>query len=77
MQAWFTQAHPTACKPCPAREWSCMPNACLLIRLCRPRGPDSTLTGLAVEALQDQLPDVRVLYSSATGASEPDNLRYM
>ena len=30
-----------------------------------------------MEALQDQLPDTRVLYSSATGASEPDNLRYM
>lgn len=37
----------------------------------------STRTGLAVEALQDQLPNGRVLYSSATGASEPDNLRYM
>lgn len=38
---------------------------------------DSSQTGLAVEALQDQLPNARVLYSSATGASEPDNLRYM
>ncbi|GFR48198.1 hypothetical protein Agub_g10015, partial [Astrephomene gubernaculifera] len=37
----------------------------------------SSQTGLAVEALQHQLPDARVLYSSATGASEPDNLRYM
>lgn len=39
--------------------------------------PDSSQTGLAVESLQDQLPDACVLYSSATGASEPDNLRYM
>ncbi|KAG2427670.1 hypothetical protein HXX76_012319 [Chlamydomonas incerta] len=36
-----------------------------------------TKTGLAMEALQDRLPNARVLYSSATGASEPDNLRYM
>ncbi len=42
-----------------------------------PPPPGSTRTGLAVEALQDQLPNARVLYSSATGASEPDNLRYM
>ncbi|GFR48740.1 hypothetical protein Agub_g10698, partial [Astrephomene gubernaculifera] len=38
---------------------------------------NSSQTGLAVESLQDQLPNARVLYSSATGASEPDNLRYM
>ncbi|KAG2496515.1 hypothetical protein HYH03_005339 [Edaphochlamys debaryana] len=38
---------------------------------------NSSQTGLAVEALQDQLPMARLLYSSATGASEPDNLRYM
>jgi P-loop containing NTP hydrolase pore-1 len=34
-------------------------------------------TGLAVEALQAALPNARVMYSSATGASEPNNLRYM
>ncbi|GIL64960.1 hypothetical protein Vafri_18816 [Volvox africanus] len=38
---------------------------------------NSSQTGLAVESLQDQLPNARVLYSSATGASEPNNLRYM
>ncbi|KXZ54936.1 hypothetical protein GPECTOR_3g106 [Gonium pectorale] len=38
---------------------------------------NSSQTGLAVEALQEQVPDARVLYSSATGASEPNNLRYM
>ncbi|KAJ9534596.1 hypothetical protein QJQ45_022183 [Haematococcus lacustris] len=37
----------------------------------------STMTGLAVEALQVRLPKARVLYSSATGASEPQNMLYM
>ena len=36
-----------------------------------------TKTGLAVVALQDALPEARVLYCSATGASEPKNLAYM
>jgi hypothetical protein len=31
----------------------------------------------ACSALQEQLPDAKVLYSSATGASEPRNLGYM
>ncbi len=38
---------------------------------------EPTTTGLAVKALQDALPKARVLYSSATGASEPNNLGYM
>lgn len=37
----------------------------------------ATQTGKAVGALQDLLPNARVLYSSATGASEPNNLGYM
>ena len=36
-----------------------------------------TQTGKAVGILQDLLPNARVLYSSATGASEPNNLGYM
>ncbi|GLC46848.1 hypothetical protein PLESTB_001541000 [Pleodorina starrii] len=40
-------------------------------------GPDGTQTGRAVEALQLALPNARVLYSSATGATEPQNLAYM
>jgi hypothetical protein len=37
----------------------------------------STKTGLAVQALQAALPNAGVLYSSATGASEPLNMGYM
>ena len=37
----------------------------------------STKTGLAIHALQNALPNARVLYSSATGASEPLNMAYM
>eukprot|EP00879_Flechtneria_rotunda_P009637 GHRR01010084.1.p1 GENE.GHRR01010084.1~~GHRR01010084.1.p1 ORF type:complete len:1075 (+),score=467.79 GHRR01010084.1:930-4154(+) len=37
----------------------------------------STKTGIAVLALQNALPNARVLYSSATGASEPQNMAYM
>jgi hypothetical protein len=33
--------------------------------------------GAAVVLLQQLLPNARVLYSSATGATEPHNLRYM
>uniref|UniRef100_A0A7S3VIP5 Strawberry notch AAA domain-containing protein n=1 Tax=Dunaliella tertiolecta TaxID=3047 RepID=A0A7S3VIP5_DUNTE len=36
-----------------------------------------TMTGLAVDILQTLLPKARVLYSSATGASEPQNMMYM
>lgn len=37
----------------------------------------STKCGLAVESLQAELPNARVVYSSATGASEPLNMAYM
>ena len=36
-----------------------------------------TKTALAVVAIQEALPKARVLYCSATGASEPKNLAYM
>lgn len=36
-----------------------------------------TLTGKAVVELQSKLPNARVVYSSATGASEPRNMGYM
>lgn len=34
-------------------------------------------TGKAVEELQNKLPNARVVYASATGASEPRNMAYM
>ncbi|XP_072100473.1 si:ch73-63e15.2 isoform X4 [Mobula birostris] len=37
----------------------------------------STKTGLAVLELQNRLPYARVVYASATGASEPKNMAYM
>ena len=37
----------------------------------------ATKTALAVVALQAALPEARVMYCSATGASEPKNLAYM
>jgi len=37
----------------------------------------STQTGLAILKLQLNIPKAKVLYSSATGASEPNNLAYM
>ena len=36
-----------------------------------------TKTGLAVLQLQERLPNARVVYASATGASEPKNMAYM
>ncbi|XP_045799653.1 protein FORGETTER 1-like isoform X4 [Trifolium pratense] len=36
-----------------------------------------TKTGKAVLDIQDQLPEARVIYCSATGASEPRNMAYM
>lgn len=41
------------------------------------RSLDSTQTGKAVVELQFLLPNARVVYSSATGASEPRNMAYM
>lgn len=37
----------------------------------------SSQTGKAVEELQQKLPNARVVYASATGASEPRNMGYM
>ncbi len=37
-------------------------------------GSQPTQTARAVVELQEQLPDAKVLYSSATGASEPKQL---
>jgi hypothetical protein len=36
-----------------------------------------TLTGVAVKHIQDMIPNAAVLYSSATGISEPNNMAYM
>lgn len=66
------------------RSVACTGARCNLLR--QALGYDSTLfdicaepseTGMAVKALQALLPRARVLYSSATGASEPTNLAYM
>ncbi|KAF4389035.1 hypothetical protein F8388_026764 [Cannabis sativa] len=40
-------------------------------------GSQPTRTGEAVVEIQDQLPEARVVYCSATGASEPRNMGYM
>lgn len=40
-------------------------------------GMQATQTGLSVAKLQSSLPRAHVLYSSATGASEPANMHYM
>ncbi|KAL6659053.1 hypothetical protein ACP70R_003093 [Stipagrostis hirtigluma subsp. patula] len=40
-------------------------------------GSQPTRTGKAVLEIQDMLPEARVVYCSATGASEPRNLGYM
>lgn len=40
-------------------------------------GGPPTQTGRAIMFLQERLPDAKLLYSSATGASEPRNLAYM
>lgn len=36
-----------------------------------------TQTGFAVEYIQERVPDAAVMYSSATGISEPQNMAYM
>jgi hypothetical protein len=41
------------------------------------KGAQSTITARAIVELQAALPNAKVLYSSATGASEPRNLAYM
>jgi hypothetical protein len=40
-------------------------------------GGNPTLTGVAVRHIQDRLPRAAVLYSSATGISEPNHMAYM
>lgn len=44
-----------------------------------PKGKNSkpTQTGIAVYTVQELLPNAKILYSSATGVSEPRNLAYM
>ena len=49
----------------------------MLQNLIPPRGGKPTVTGVAVKHLQDRVPDASLLYSSATGISEPNNLAYM
>lgn len=45
--------------------------------LCPVGSTKPTKTGLTVLELQKQLPKSRVVYASATGASEPRNMAYM
>ncbi|XP_075690059.1 protein strawberry notch homolog 1 isoform X2 [Rhinoderma darwinii] len=45
--------------------------------LCPVGSSKPTKTGLAVLELQNRLPKARVVYASATGASEPRNMAYM
>lgn len=47
----------------------------LPLNLCHACCPGGTPPG--PPALQEQLPDAKIVYSSATGASEPRNLAYM
>lgn len=45
--------------------------------LCPTGSSKPTKTGLTVLELQKRLPKARVVYASATGASEPRNMAYM
>lgn len=45
--------------------------------LCPVGSTKPTKTGLTVLELQNKLPNARVVYASATGASEPRNMAYM
>lgn len=45
--------------------------------LCPVGSSKPTKTGLTVLELQNKLPKARVVYASATGASEPKNMAYM
>ena len=45
--------------------------------LCPVGSSKPTKTGLTVLELQKQLPKARIVYASATGASEPKNMAYM
>lgn len=48
-----------------------------MLHLCVLDTGKSTQTGKAILKLQLNLPSAKILYSSATGASEPNNLAYM
>lgn len=41
------------------------------------KGKKPTKTGLAVQSLQNELKKARIVYASATGASEIKNMAYM
>jgi len=45
--------------------------------LCPVGSSKPTKTGITVNELQKKLPKARVVYASATGASEPKNMAYM
>lgn len=45
--------------------------------LCPTGSTKPTKTGVTVQKLQEELPKARVVYASATGASEPKNMAYM
>ncbi|CEF63666.1 Protein strawberry notch homolog 2 [Strongyloides ratti] len=45
--------------------------------LCPTAGSKPTKTGKVVMELQKQLPNARIVYASATGATEPKNMAYM
>lgn len=45
--------------------------------LCPSAGTKPTKTGLAVLEIQRVMPKARIIYASATGASEPRNMAYM
>ena len=45
--------------------------------LCPVGSSKPTKTGLTVLELQNKLPKARIIYASATGASEPRNMAYM
>lgn len=47
------------------------------LHLVLPGSTNPTSTGLAVLELQNKLPKARVIYASATGASEPRNMAFM
>jgi hypothetical protein len=61
-----TAAHTSDANASPSRPL--FPTFAIVAALAAPLRPS---------ALQEQLPDAKILYSSATGASEPRNLAYM
>ena len=45
--------------------------------LCPTGSSKPTKTGICVNELQKKVPKARIIYASATGASEPRNMAYM